>query len=533
MRLEDWFLLPEERGNPHSGIDSRRTSGVAWSEGNDVRFLIDGATYFARLIDAFSDLERDDEVRLTDWRSDGDESLSDSGPMIAAFLVDTARRGVDVRGLLWRSHSDRFAFSSKENRRFAKDVTKAGGEVLLDERVRRGGSHHQKMVLLRHPKNLERDVAFVGGIDLSHGRRDDTRHLGDDQVIEMDERYGARPAWHDVQLEIRGPAIGDLDLTFRERWDDPTPLNHANRTRAWFSRLTSRDRRASQLPEPLADPPIGGDHAVQVLRTYPSRRPRYPFAPAGERSVARAFIKAVVRARTLIYIEDQFFWSVKIAKILVRALNRHPGLQLIVVVPCYPDKDGKLSGPPSRLAQTRAMANVQKAGGPRVGFFDVQNEAGSPIYVHAKVCVIDDVWATVGSDNLNRRSWTHDSEISCAVIDSELDPRVPLDPGGLGDGSRKFARDLRITLWAEHLGRTIDDPELLPLEASSELWSKSACELDQWVNQGDEGRRPISRVRTHVVDPVARGRRWWADVIYRLVFDPDGRPLSLRLRHRF
>jgi len=180
--------------------------------------------------------------------------------------------------------------------------------------------------------------------------------------------------------------------------------------------------------------------AVQVLRTYPSRRPRYPFAPDGERSVARGFIKAVERARTLIYIEDQYFWSVRIAKILSRALRRHPELRLLVVLPRYPDKDGKLSGPPSRLAQARAMAIVQHAGGERVGIFDVENEIGSPIYVHAKVCVIDDVWSAVGSDNLNRRSWTHDSEISCAVIDSELDVRAPLDPGGLGDGSRKFAR---------------------------------------------------------------------------------------------
>ncbi len=62
------------------------------------------------------------------------------------------------------------------------------------------------------------------------------------------------------------------------------------------------------------------------------------------------------------------------------------------------------------------------------------------MYVHAKVCVIDDVWATVGSDNLNRRSWTHDSELSCAVLD---------DTG-------EFARDLRLRLLREHLDRRAD-----------------------------------------------------------------------------
>jgi phosphatidylserine/phosphatidylglycerophosphate/cardiolipin synthase-like enzyme len=533
MRLDDWFLTPEERGNPMTEIDSGRATGVAWTEENRVDFLIHGATYFTRLTEVISSLEASDEVRLTDWRGDGDERVSSDGSTIAALLADACRRHVDLRGLLWRSHSDRFAFSSKQNRQLAVALTEAGGEVLLDERVRRGGSHHQKMVLVRHPAAPERDVAFIGGIDLSHGRRDDVRHLGDEQAIKLDERYGPRPPWHDVQLEVRGPAVGELDLTFRERWEDPTPLNHAGRLRASISRVMSRDRHARPLPPRLADPPTSGGHAVQILRTYPSRRPAYPFAPDGERSVARAFVKAIDRARTLIYIEDQYFWSVEIARYLAKALRRHPGLQIIGVVPRFPDKDSKLSGPPSRLAQARAMAMVQRAGGERVGFYDVENEAGTPVYVHAKVCVIDDVWATVGSDNLNRRSWTHDSELSCAVIDSELDDRIPLDPGGLGDRSRKFARTLRLTLWAEHLGRTADDPDLLDPSLGSALWKETARTLTEWEADHDHHGSPPSRIRTHKIDTVPVGSRTWARVAYRLIFDPDGRPFKLRFLHRF
>ena len=59
------------------------------------------------------------------------------------------------------------------------------------------------------------------------------------------------------------------------------------------------------------------------------------------------------------------------------------------------------------------------------------------------LCVVDDIWASVGSDNFNRRSWTHDSELSSAVLDTTLDDREPRDPGGSGDGARVFARDLR------------------------------------------------------------------------------------------
>ena len=533
MRLGDWFLLSEERGNPTTEIDSGRPGGVAWTEGNHVEPLLEGATYFDRLAAAVSGLGPHDEVRFADWRGDGDERLADDGPAIATLIADLCRRGVDVRGLLWRSHSDRFAFSAKENRRLAAEVTAAGGEVLLDERVRRGGSHHQKLVVIRHIGSPERDVAFVGGIDLCHSRRDDARHLGERQVIKLDPRYGPRPPWHDLQLEVHGPAVTDLDFTFRERWEDPTPLNHAGRARASVSRLTSRDRLARPLPAPLAEPPTLGGHAVQVLRTYPSKRPEYPFAPEGERSIARAFAKAVDRARTLIYLEDQYFWSAEIAELLANALRTHRGLQLLGVVPRFPDKDGRLSGPPSRLAQARAMATVQAAGGSRVALYDLENEVGMPVYVHAKVCVIDDVWVTVGSDNLNRRSWTHDSELSCAIIDSDLDGRSPLDPGGLGDGSRRFARALRLSLWAEHLGRSPDDPELLDPANGVALWEETAKELASWKTHPGLAARPSSRIRSHEIAPVPRGNQLWATAAYRLIFDPDGRPARLRARTSF
>jgi len=166
----------------------------------------------------------------------------------------------------------------------------------------------------------------------------------------------------------------------------------------------------------------------QLLRTYPAKRPRLPFAPDGERSVARAYARAYQRARRLIYVEDQFLWSEEVARILADALRRTPSLRLIAVVPRYPDQDGPLSGPPNRIGQQAAIDLVRAVGGDRAAVYDPENEAGTPIYVHAKACVIDDVWAAVGSDNLNRRSWTHDSELAAAVLDSTRDTREPEDP---------------------------------------------------------------------------------------------------------
>jgi phosphatidylserine/phosphatidylglycerophosphate/cardiolipin synthase-like enzyme len=444
LRLDDWFLTPGERGNAATGIDRPRGDGTAWTDGNRVEVLIDGAEYFRRLHEALLSLERDDCVLFTDWEGDGDELLDGPGSEIGRVLADAARRGVQVRGLLWRSHPRQAHFAEQENAALAKMVDEAGGEIVLDERVRRGGSHHQKLVVIRHGARSGEDVAFEGGIDLCHGRHDDSRHAGDCQSVALDGRYGSRPPWHDVQIEVRGPAVGDLEYTFRERWQDPTPLDHRNPWRIAVRRLTHEPRHPDPLPPTRDDPAPCGTHAVQVMRTYPAKRPSYPFAPEGERSIARAYLKAFRRARRLVYLEDQYLWSAQAAHALADSLRRHRELHVVAVVPRFPDRGGRATSAASRIGRERATDILRRAGGDRVAVYDLENADGTPIYVHAKVCVIDDVFLVVGSDNLNRRSWTHDSEISCSVIDETSDERAPADPGGLGDGARRLARDTRL-----------------------------------------------------------------------------------------
>jgi phosphatidylserine/phosphatidylglycerophosphate/cardiolipin synthase-like enzyme len=274
-----------------------------------------------------------------------------------------------------------------------------------------------------------------------------------------------------------------------------------------------------------------GRHSVQMLRTYPARRPAYPFARGGERSVARAYLKAFRRARKLIYIEDQYLWSPDAAAALADALARSPELRVVAVVPRFPDRDGHVSGPPYRIGQERAIERLREAGGDRVSVYDLEAESGRPIYVHAKVCVVDDVWLAVGSDNLNRRSWTNDSEASCAVIDDELDPREPRDPGGMGDGARVLARETRLRLWCEH-AVVEDDDLLLDSAAGFDLLAGRARALDEWHDGGRSGPRPPGRLRRHRSEPVPPLAAWWSRVLYRTVVDPDGRPLRMRLRGR-
>jgi phosphatidylserine/phosphatidylglycerophosphate/cardiolipin synthase-like enzyme len=117
-----WFLTPGERGNPDTEIDAHRADGLAYTRGNRVEVLVDGADYFSRLFAAFSELRAGDRVYFTDWRGDGDERLDGPGTEVAAVLERLARQGIAVRGLVWRSHVDRMHFSEKENRRLVERV---------------------------------------------------------------------------------------------------------------------------------------------------------------------------------------------------------------------------------------------------------------------------------------------------------------------------------------------------------------------------------------------------------------------------
>ncbi|MYS22174.1 Phosphatidylserine/phosphatidylglycerophosphate/cardiolipin synthase [Streptomyces sp. DvalAA-14] len=531
MGPADWLLTPGERGNPATRLNTRRADGLAWSTGNEVRPLVHGAAYFAELLAAIRGQRAGDLLFFTDWRGDPDETLDGSGAEIGEVLCDAARRGVVVKGLIWRSHLDRLQFSERENRHLGEEIEAAGGECLLDMRVRPGGAHHQKFVVLRHPDRPERDVAFVGGIDLCHSRRDDAGHAGDPRALPMAAAYGPRPPWHDVQLAVRGPAVGDVEATFRERWQDPAPLS-----RSPLSRLRElvhhEDTRADPLPPQPADPRPRGTQTVQLLRTYPARRHGYPFAPDGERSVARGYRKALARARSLIYLEDQYLWSAEIVAGFAEALTARPSLRMIAVVPAHPDQDGRLTGPMNVLGRIEAVRALQRAGGERFAVYSPENHAGTPVYVHAKVCVIDDVWASVGSDNVNRRSWTHDSELGCAVLDETPDIREPRDPGGLGDGARAFARDLRLELAAEHLDHDAPDALCDPRTAFR-AFAEQAAALDAWHRGGQAGPRPPGRLRTYAVPELSRAASAASRPLQRLVADPDGRPRSLRRRARY
>jgi phosphatidylserine/phosphatidylglycerophosphate/cardiolipin synthase-like enzyme len=394
LRRVGWALAYE--GSPRLWADGDPPPRA----GNDVEILIDGAGFLPRLADELRRAES--HVHIAGWYLSTELALVRDGDRVVVLdlLADLARR-VDVRVLLWAGAPlPLFRPSRGDVRRLAERLRAVGVQVGLDAKERPMHCHHEKLVV------IDDRLATVGGIDL-------TAYWGD--------RYDSsahpwRPAlgWHDAAALVRGPIVADVADHFRFRWHEVT-----GRT----------------LPAP-AEPPAVGEHELQLVATIPEHV--YGARPRGSFRILETYVRALRSAERLIYLESQFLWSPELIEILVEKLRRPPrdDFRIVAVLPSHPDSGNDDSrGQVGRLEEADAGAGRFFA----CALYARNGAAREPIYVHAKIGIVDDRWLTIGSANLNEHSLFNDTEVNL----------VSCEPG--------LARSTRERLWAEHLE--------LPLEA--------------------------------------------------------------------
>lgn len=426
------------------GADPRwYRGGTPPRQHNRVTPLIHGDAYFPALERAMA--EATAYVYIVGWcltphfplRRGGRQELVDS--RVLALLQETAKR-IPVRLLLWSGAPALIQPTTRVvNDTVRRIVAETHGDlqVRVDPTAGATHCHHQKAVV------VDGQLAFLGGMDLttfSGDRWDTARHP---------LRAGVN--WHDVQVMLEGEAVADVEENFRQRWeavDEGAALPHR---------------------EPHVEPEW--QTPVQVARTIPAGA--YPFAPRGEFGIHHAYVEAIRRAEHLIYLESQYLWSPEILDALTDAMDApHPGpFRIVVVLPARATSgkwDNDRHVDMLRHADAgRGIVSVfcPYTSGPTTG---VRAFTYRPIYVHAKVGVIDDSWCTVGSANLNERGLVTDGEINAVISDPDI------------------ARSLRIALWAEHLGM----PEKAVAAADStqlvdEAWARQAAENDAIIGRGD------------------------------------------------
>ena len=190
-----------------------------------------------------------------------------------------------------------------------------------------------------------------------------------------------------------------------------------------------------ELPPP-AIPAESGEHELQLVQTIPEKV--YRARPRGAFRILETYVRALSSAERLIYLESQFLWSPELVEILVGKLREPPrdDFRIVAVLPARAD-----SGNDDSRGQVGVLADADAGAGRFLAcaLYARNGASREPIYVHAKIGIVDDRWLTVGSANLNEHSLFNDSEVNLVSCEPEL------------------ARATRERLWAEHLELPLDE----------------------------------------------------------------------------
>ncbi len=390
-------------------------------------FLIDGAAYFKALYDSLPIAEQQILILAWDVHSrlnlvPPEERRDGAQPTALGDLLNhlvRRRSGLRVNVLSW-DFSLLYAPSREWLPVYKLDwKTHRRVKFCLDDQYPLGASHHQKVVV------IDDALAFTGGLDLTRGRWDTPEHRPDDpRRGAVDECDLPITPYHDIQVAMSGPAAAALGDLARERW-----------LRGIGKNLSAPAERQGNLwPEGL--PADIENVNVAITRTRPA------FGEFEEvREVEQLYLDAIAAARDYIYIENQFFTAVSIVQALAKRLAEPDGPQVVLVLPL--ETSGWLSQQSMdvmRVASIRRLREADKGGRFAVYFPDKPDLGEHSINLHAKLMIMDDRFARVGSSNLNNRSMGLDTECDVAIEAAEHEPDV-----------QQSIRAFRNRLLAEHL----------------------------------------------------------------------------------
>jgi cardiolipin synthase A/B len=420
-----------------SHIPAVRTGSYPVRTGNLVRPLIDGEVAFGRICEAVEAARKSVWITIA-YLHDGFEMPGDRGSFFDV-LDRVAARGIDVRVIFWRTHRAPGVHFHGTAEDHAWLAARQSGIRARWDKAHNNYCHHQKSWLV--DAGAPDEIAFVGGINLNAPSVSPQGHA---------DRDGDHT--HDVYCELRGPSATDVHHNFVQRWNEAGERGEPG---GLFGHKVD-DTLA--FPTEISAP--AGDSIVQMQRTV--RAGHYNDGRAtpggialdiarGEHTVFDQYVAAINAARSTIYIEDQYLASLDIIEHMHAALAR--GVDIVFLGPADPEQQVKAArrNPNAealfaRLGELGTRPNFTLAGiaSPRTG---------APIYVHDKIMLVDDCWATIGSCNIATQSFFSDTELNAAIWDEDV------------------VRALRVELLKEHLGI---DTGLMEARDALKLYAEAA-----------------------------------------------------------
>ena len=265
---------------------------------------------------------------------------------------------------------------------------------------------------------VDGSIAFAGGVNVSHVySRGPSGISREHEKAEMKKNETEVP-WRDTHLRIEGPAAAEFQALFLETW---------------------KDKKGPQLDEKNYFPQLKrhGSDLVQVVGSTPGKQNRITFI---------MYVAAFLNSQRSIHLNTPYFVPDRQAvSALIDAAKR--GLDVKIILP--EESDSKLA----ILAGHYYYSNLLKAG---VKIYERRHEM-----IHAKTCVVDGVWSTIGSTNMDLWSFLHNYEVNAIIISidfaSEMEALFASDLGQSKevtlDEWRKRPLFPRIGEWFAHLFR--------------------------------------------------------------------------------
>ncbi|MBE0574916.1 MAG: VTT domain-containing protein [Desulfuromonadales bacterium] len=444
-----------------------------------ISFLIDGEVYFRTVAEAFDAARQaiyiigwdiDSRIRLRRDNGDQQETFSQ-------FINRLAHDKPDLRiyilewdfAMLYsleREAMPLLNFGWKTNQRIHFE---------LDDDHPVGASHHQKIVV------IDDRLAFVGGFDLASGRWDTQEHAPEQpERCDSGETYGP---FHDVQIMVDGEAAAALGCLARARWEQMTG-----------DELPAVEG-VEHDPWPESTQPDLERARVAILRTIPEHN-----GNPEVREIEGFYLDAIDRAKSSIYIENQYLTSHVIGTALEKSLCKPDGPEVLLVLPrkssgwLEEETMGAL-----RQLLLKKLIQADQHQRLKVCYPDRKGLNSNIINVHSKVMIIDDALLTIGSANLSNRSMGFDTECNLAMS-AEGQTRV-----------QKAIAGFRNRLLAEHLGASPDNVASCIKETGSLLATVRA------LNKSERSLRDLPHVENDSLTETLSARE---------IVDPE-RPISI------
>ena len=325
-------------------------SRLPFSDYNRTRLLVDGPETFGAI---FRGIEEAEEYILVQFFIVKDDSL---GRDLKDRLVRKAREGVRVSFLYDEIGCHKLPASYLDDLR-------AGGVQVSAFGTRRGHLNRFQINFRNHRKIVVTDgkKAYVGGLNVG------------DEYMGRSPKFGR---WRDTHLEIEGPAVMGVQVTFVEDWHWATGEIPKLSWKAW----KGRDEGAHVL----------------VLPTGPADRLE---------TCALFFSESINRAKERVWIASPYFVpdSQIMTSLQLAALR---GVDVRIMLPGKPDH---------LLIYLSSFSYIKQLEPVGVKFYRYQSG-----FLHQKVIVVDDQVAGVGTANLDNRSFRLNFEITMVVVDKDF-----------------------------------------------------------------------------------------------------------------